>query len=57
MEYQEWSGTRGKRQDRFVGQLLGFRWSSTGMTTTESVPTLTVCKGRAAAWQCQSAMV
>lgn len=44
-------GPRGKSQERFVGQLLGFRWSSTRMTTAESVPTLTVYKGRAAAWQ------
>lgn len=47
-------GPRGKSQERFVGQLLGFKWSSTGMTTAESVPALTVYKGRAAAWQCQS---
>lgn len=38
-------GPRGKSQERFVGQLLGFRGSSTGMTSTESVPALTVCEG------------
>lgn len=50
-------GPRGQSQERFVGQLLGFRWSSTGMAATESVPALTVCEERAAAWQFQSAAV
>lgn len=48
-------GPRGKSQERFVGQLLGFRWSSTGLAAAESVPAPALCKGRAAAWQCQSA--
>lgn len=39
---------------KILGHLPGLRWSSTEVTTTESVPARTVYKGRAAACQCQS---